>query len=59
MDQLSQLKLKEKQVENEVSINEIFPDEQLFALLLSSTPCYADIVNFKAYKVIPPDFSYQ
>ena len=35
-----------------------FPDEQLFQLSFQS-PWYADTVNFLAYGVIPPEFSYQ
>ena len=35
-----------------------FPDEQLF-LLLVQTPLYVDIVNYLAYGVVPPKFSYQ
>ena len=58
-DHLSRLELS-KEIENiEVPINESFPDEQLFALLTSSTPWYADIVNFKACDIIPPKFNYQ
>ena len=58
-DHLSRLELS-KEIENiEVPINESFSDEQLFALLISSTPWYADIVNFKACDIIPPEFNYQ
>ena len=58
-DHLSRLELS-KEIENiEVPINESFPDEQLFALLTSSTPWYADIVNFKACDIIPSKFNYQ
>ena len=39
-------------------IEENFPDEQLFQLSLQS-PWYADIVNFLAYGIMPPEFSYQ
>ena len=44
--------------EEEKRIAEHFPDEQLFQLLLQS-PWFADIVNFLAYGVIPPELSYQ
>ena len=37
---------------------ENFPDEQLFQLSLQS-PWYADIVNFLACGIMPPEFSYQ
>ena len=39
-------------------IVENFPDEQLFQLSLQS-PWYADIVNFLACGIMPPEFSYQ
>ena len=39
-------------------IAENFPDEQLFQLSLQS-PWYADIVNFLACGIMPPEFSYQ
>ena len=35
-----------------------FPDEQLFQLSLQS-PWYADIVNYLACGIMPPEFSYQ
>ena len=39
-------------------IAENFPDEQLFQLSLQS-PWYADIVNFLACGIMPPEFNYQ
>ena len=56
-DHLSRL---EKTVEKEkgTEIAENFPDEQLF-LLSVQTPWYADIVNYLACGVVPPEFSYQ
>ena len=39
-------------------IAENFPDEQLFQLSLQS-PWYADIANFLACGIMPPEFSYQ
>ena len=44
--------------EKGTEIVENFPDEQLF-LLLVQTPWYADIVNYLACGVVPPEFSYQ
>ena len=44
--------------EKEREIAENFPDEQLFQLSLQ-TPWYADIVNFLACGIMPPEFSYQ
>ena len=42
--------------EEEREIAEKFPDEQLFQLSLKS-PWYADIVNFLACGIMPPEFS--
>ena len=39
-------------------ITENFPDEQLFQLSFQS-PWYANIVNFLACGIMPPEFSYQ
>ena len=44
--------------EEEREIAEKFSDEQLFHLSLQ-TPWYADIVNFLACGIMPPEFSYQ
>ena len=43
--------------EEERKIAENFPDEQLFQLSLQS-PRYADIVNFLAGGIMPPEFNY-
>ena len=42
----------------EREIAEKFPDDKLFQLSLHS-PWYADIVNFLACGIMPPEFSYQ
>ena len=44
--------------EKEMEVAENFPDEQLFQLSFQ-LPRYADIVNFLACGVMPPEFSYQ
>ena len=44
--------------EKEKEIAENFPDEHLFQLSLKS-PWYADIVNYLACGIMPPEFSYQ
>ena len=44
--------------EEEMEVAENFPDEQLFQLSFQ-LPWYADIVNFLACGVMPPEFSYQ
>ena len=43
--------------EKEIEIAENFPDEQLF-LLSSQVPSHADIVNYLACGIIPPEFSH-
>ena len=44
--------------EKEIEIEENFPDEQLF-LLSVQVPWYADIVNYLACGIMPPEFSHQ
>ena len=44
--------------DEEKEIAEHIPDEQLFQLSLQS-PWYADIVNFLACGIMPPELSYQ
>ena len=50
----------EKPMEDERgnAIKENFPDEQLFQVSVQ-VPWYADIVNFLACDIMPPEFSYQ
>ena len=55
-DHLSRVE-KTVEQEEEREIAENFPNEQLFQLSLQ-TPWYADIVNFLACGIIPPEFSY-
>ena len=56
-DHLSRLEMNAgKEKRNEIAEN--FLDEQLF-LLSVQTPWYADIVNYLAYGVMPPEFNYQ
>ena len=56
-DHLSRL---EKPTEDEkgIEIEEKFPDEQLFQVSVQ-VPWYADIVNYLAYGIMQPEFSYQ
>ena len=56
-DHLSRLEKPTIQEERR-EIAENFPDEQLFQLSLQS-PWYADIVNYLACGIMPPEFSYQ
>ena len=56
-DHLSRL---EKPIEDErgTEIEENFPDEQLFQVSVQ-VPLYADIVNYLACRIMPPEFSYK
>ena len=56
-DHLSRVE-KTTMKEEEKEVAEIFSDEQLFQLSFQ-LPWYADIVNFLACGVMPPEFSYQ
>ena len=56
-DHLSRLE-KTTEEEKEIEIVENFPDEQLFVLSVQ-VPWYADIVNYLACGIMPPDFSHQ
>ena len=56
-DHLSRVE-KTTMKEEEMEVAENFPDEQLFELSFQ-LPWYADIVNFLACEVMPPEFSYQ
>ncbi|KAJ4720983.1 DNA-directed DNA polymerase [Melia azedarach] len=58
-DHLSRLEQKEIEDDAERSINEVFPDEQLFSLQKSDAPWYADFVNYLASNIIPADLSNQ
>ena len=56
-DHLSRVE-RNKAEEEEAGLIENFPDEQLFQLSFQ-LPWYADIVNYLACGVVPPEFSYQ
>ena len=56
-DQLSRLENSKKGVEKESSIKEEFLDEYLFFVHI--TPWFADIANFLASDILPPNLSYQ
>ena len=59
-DHLSRISQKsENEVDFDLPIDDIFPDEHLLALSSVKTPWYADFVNFLASGVLPPDFSHQ
>ena len=57
VDHLSRME-KPTEEEKWIKIEENFPDEKLFQVLVQ-TPWYADIVNFLSYGLIPLEFSYQ
>lgn len=57
-DHLSRLQGNDK-IPEENAITEHFPDEQLLHLEDSSTPWYADLVNFLVSGVIPSEFNWQ
>ena len=56
-DHLSRVE-KDKVKEEKEGLTENFPDEQLFKLSFQ-LPWYADIMNYLAFGVVPPEFSYQ
>ncbi|KAK8925800.1 hypothetical protein KSP39_PZI018378 [Platanthera zijinensis] len=56
-DHLSRIECSQPSLHSE--INEKFPDEWLFAISESTTPWYADIVNYIASNIMPPELTYQ
>ena len=55
-DHLSRME-KPTEEERGKDIEENFPDEQLFQVLVQ-LPWYVDIVNYLACGIMPPNFSY-
>ena len=55
-DYLSRLENEDEGFEKESSIKEEFPDEYLFSVNI--THWYADIANFFASNILPPNLSY-
>ena len=56
-DHLSRFENGDEGCEKENSIQEEFPDEYLFSVHI--TPWFADIANFLASDILPPNLSYQ
>ena len=56
-DHLSRLENEEEGFKKESSIKKEFPDEYLFSFNI--TPWFADIANFLASDILPPNLSYQ
>jgi hypothetical protein len=56
---LSRLRHEPEIKEDDIPIDDSFPDEHLLAVSEFQAPWYADYVNFLACGVLPPDFSYQ
>ena len=51
--------MKVKPKEDDQPIDDSFKDEQLFTVSTTSTPWYADFVNYLACGIMPPEFTYQ
>ncbi|XP_020272502.1 uncharacterized protein LOC109847682 [Asparagus officinalis] len=59
-DHLSRMKPESHdREEDELLIDESFPDDQLLAIERLDAPWYADFVNYLVCGVLPPDLSYQ
>ncbi|XP_062080347.1 uncharacterized protein LOC133785106 [Humulus lupulus] len=57
-DHLSRLEVGVNSLNEEVQINDAFPDEQLFEVNVGKeVPWFADYVNYLAAKVIPPEMT--
>ena len=50
-------RVEQEEVRSDSVIQEVFPDEQLFACEIK-LPWYADIVNYLTCKVLPPNLTY-
>ncbi|XP_039134170.1 uncharacterized protein LOC120271548 [Dioscorea cayenensis subsp. rotundata] len=59
-DHLSRLhQVVDKNRENELAINDAFPDEQLLRISTIEAPWYADFVNYLVCGILPPDLKFQ
>ncbi|XP_021714895.1 uncharacterized protein LOC110682862 [Chenopodium quinoa] len=57
-DHLSRLPIVEGEIEA-LPIDDSFPDDQLFAIIQAPAPWFADIANYLACSILPPDLTYQ
>ncbi|XP_021770244.1 uncharacterized protein LOC110734402 [Chenopodium quinoa] len=55
---LSRLPIVEGEIEA-LPIDDSFPDDQLFAIIQAPAPWFADIANYLACSILPPDLTYQ
>ena len=56
-DHLSRLST-DAQIDEGSAIHEVFPDEQLFMVMVTEVPWYADIVNFLVSEIVPEDLNH-
>ena len=56
-DHLSRLST-DAQVDESSAIHEVFLDEQLFMVMVTEVPWYADIVNFLVSEIVPEDLNH-
>ena len=57
-DHLSRFPLNEDVIDS-IPIDDSFPDDQLFAILDTPAPWFADIANYLSCNILPPDLTYQ
>ena len=59
-DHLSRLEISEMVHENQVQIDDTFPDEQILALLHAEfSPWFAYIANYLVFGIVPSELTFQ
>jgi len=58
-DHFSKIEEEGEEKPKESPINDFFPYEFLYAIEITTTPCYANIVNYLVCGILPSGFSYQ